>query len=55
MFQGDLIAAFQYQKIDYKRAGVGLFRRMCSGRTKRNGFKLKGGRFRSDFRMKFLL
>ncbi|GAB0191423.1 hypothetical protein GRJ2_001607600 [Grus japonensis] len=60
---GDLIAAFQYLKlinylyneviITYKKAGVGLFTRVCSDRTKGNGLKLKEDRFRSDFRKKF--
>jgi len=34
---GDLIAAFQYLKGTYKRAGEGLFRRACSDRTRCNG------------------
>jgi len=38
--QGDLIAAFQYLKGAYKKAGEGLFTRACSGRTRGNGFKL---------------
>ncbi|KAK4832857.1 hypothetical protein QYF61_025953 [Mycteria americana] len=44
--QGDLIAAFQYLKGAYKKAGEGLFTRACSDRTRGNGFKLKQGRFR---------
>ncbi|KAK4810250.1 hypothetical protein QYF61_013065 [Mycteria americana] len=43
---GDLIAAFQYLKGVYKKAGEGLFTRACSDRTRGNGFKLKEGRFR---------
>jgi len=39
--QGDLIAAFQYLKGDYKKAGEGLFTRACSDRTRNSGFKLK--------------
>ncbi|KAK4826184.1 hypothetical protein QYF61_006128 [Mycteria americana] len=39
--QGDLIAAFQYLKGAYKKAGEGLFTRACSDRTRGNGFKLK--------------
>ena len=44
--QGDLIAAFQYLKGAYKKAGEGLFTRVCSDRKRGNGFKLKEGRFR---------
>ena len=44
--QGDLIAAFQYLKGAYKKAGEGLFTRACSDRTRGNGFKRKEGRFR---------
>jgi len=50
---GDLIAAFQCLKGAYKRTGEGLFIRACSDRTRRNGFKLKEGRFRLDIRKKF--
>ncbi|PKU49138.1 hypothetical protein llap_580 [Limosa lapponica baueri] len=32
--RGDLIAAFQYLKGDYRRDGEGLFIRECSHRTK---------------------
>ncbi|KFQ48770.1 hypothetical protein N334_03242, partial [Pelecanus crispus] len=49
----DLIAAFQYLKGSYKKAGEGLFTRACSDRTRGNGFKLKEGRFRLDKRKKF--
>ncbi|GAB0180442.1 triadin [Grus japonensis] len=44
--QKDLIAAFQYLKGPYKKAGEGLFIRECSDRTRGNGLKLKEGRFR---------
>ncbi|GAB0182578.1 mitochondrial enolase superfamily member 1 [Grus japonensis] len=42
--QGDLIAAFQYLKVAYRKAGEGLFTRGHSDRTRGNGFKLKEGR-----------
>ncbi|KAK4831293.1 hypothetical protein QYF61_016763 [Mycteria americana] len=51
--QGDLIAAFQYLKEAYKKAGEGLFTRAHSDRTTGDGFKLKEGRFRLDIRTKF--
>ena len=44
--RGDLIAAFQYLKGAYKKAGEGLW-------TRGNGFKLKEGRFRLNIRKKF--
>ena len=46
--QGDLIAASQYLKGACKKAGEGLFTEACSDRTRRNGFKLKDGRFKLD-------
>ena len=51
----DLIAAFQYLKGAYRKAGEGLFVRECSDRTRSNDFKLKEGRFRLDIRKKKLL
>ncbi|KFV18991.1 hypothetical protein N340_04704, partial [Tauraco erythrolophus] len=51
--QADLIAAFRYLKGAYRKAGEGLFTRVCSDRTRDNGFKLKEGRFRLDIRKKF--
>ncbi|PKU36306.1 reverse hypothetical protein [Limosa lapponica baueri] len=51
--QGDLIAAFQYLKGAYKKAGEGLFIRACSDRMIGNGFKLEKGRFGLDIRKKF--
>ncbi|KFW11618.1 hypothetical protein N327_06699, partial [Fulmarus glacialis] len=51
--QGDLIAAFQYLKGAYKKAGEGLFTRPCSDRTRADAFKLKEGRFRLAIRKKF--
>ncbi|KFZ51064.1 hypothetical protein N321_05166, partial [Antrostomus carolinensis] len=51
--RGDHIAAFQYLKGAYKKAGEGLFIRIVNDRTRGNGFKLKEGRFRLDIRKKF--
>ena len=51
--RGDLIAAFQYLEGAYRRDGEALFTRVCSDRTRRNGCKLKEGRFRLDIRKKF--
>ena len=48
-----LIAAFQYLKVAYRKAGERLFMRACSDRTRGNGFKLEEGRFRLDIRKKF--
>jgi len=50
---GDLVAAFQYLKGAYMKAGEGLFTRSCRNRTRGSGSKLKEGRFRSDIRKKF--
>jgi len=43
--RGHLIAAFQYMKRAYKKAGEGLFTRAWSDRTRGNSFKTKEGRF----------
>jgi len=48
--QGDLIVAFQYLKGAYKKDGDRLSSRTCRDRTRGNGFKLEGGRFRLDIR-----
>jgi len=53
--QGDLIAAFQYLKRTYKKAGEGLFTRTRSDRTRGNDLKLKKGRFRLDMWKKFFM
>ncbi|KFP85849.1 hypothetical protein N311_00954, partial [Apaloderma vittatum] len=50
---GHQIAAFQYLKRTYRKAGEELFTRVSSNRTRGNGFKLKENRFRLDFRKKF--
>ena len=47
---GDLIVAFQYLKGAYKQEGDRLFTRVDSDRKRRNGFKLRQGRFRLDMR-----
>jgi len=44
--QGDLIAAFQYLKAAYKRAGEGLLTRVWCDRTRSNSFKWRESRFR---------
>ena len=51
--QGNLIAASQYLKGGSEKEGDRLFSRICCDRTRRNGFKLKEGRFRLDIRKKF--
>ena len=45
---GDLVAAVQYLKEDYKQEGNQLFERVDNCRTRGNGFKLREGRFRLD-------
>ena len=49
---GNLIVAFQYLKRAYRKDGVGTFIRICSDRTRGNGFKLEEGRFRLNIRKK---
>ena len=53
--QGDLIAAFQNLKGDYKQEGNQLFTQVDSDRTRRNGFKLKEGRLSWILGRSFLL
>jgi len=43
--RGDLIAAFQFLKGDYKQEGSQLFEVVDNSRTRGNGFKLKERRF----------
>ena len=50
--QGDLIAAFQFIKVSYRKEGDRLFSRVCCDRIRRNGFKVREGRFRLDIRKK---
>jgi len=49
---GDLTAAFQYLKGDYRKDGKNRISRACCVRTRSNGFKLREGRFRLDRRNK---
>jgi len=52
--QGDLTAAFQYLKGDYKQKRNQLFTQIDSARTRENGFKPKAKKHRLDIRGKFL-
>jgi len=53
--QGDLIAASQYLKEDYKQEGSQFFERVDNSRTRGNGIQLREGRFRLDVRGSSLL
>ena len=44
--------SLQYLKGTYKQEGNQLFERIDNSRTRRNGFKLREGRFRLDVRGK---
>ena len=52
--RGDQIAAFQYLKGSNRKEGDRVFRRVCSDRTRGNGFKLKESKFRLDIRKRSL-
>ena len=51
-FWGDLIVTFQHLKGSYRKEGDRVFNRVCSDRTRVNGFKLKESRFSLDIRNK---
>ena len=52
-FWAYLIAAFQYLKGSCKKEEDRLFSRICSDRTRGNGFKLEQGRFRLNIGQMF--
>jgi len=52
---GDLIAAFQYLKGACRKDGENIFSRACCDRARRNGFKLREGRFRLDIKKKYFM
>jgi len=49
---GDLRAAFQYLKRNYRKEGNRLYSRVCGDRTRGNDFSLKAGKYRWDIRKK---
>jgi len=53
--QENITVAFQYLKGDYKQEEDQLFTRSYSSKTRGNGSKLKGGRFRFDVGQNLLL
>jgi len=53
MLREDLIAALQYLKRVYRKAGEGLFSRTYCDRTRSHCFKLKEGRSRLAIRKEF--
>jgi len=50
---GDIIAAFQYLRGACRKDGESIFSRACCNRTRRNGLKLREGRFRLGIGKKF--
>jgi len=51
--RGDLIAAFQYLKVAYRKDGDFLISKACCDKTRGNGFNLREHRFRLDVRKEF--
>lgn len=50
---GRLWSSLPIPKRAYRKYGKGLFTRACNDKTRRNGYKLKEGRFRLAVRKKF--